>query len=119
VAQAYGRLTPEERQRCRVFAQNYGEAGAIEVLGRRLGLPSALSGHNIYWLWGPGDTLSDVLIIIGGRRQDNAGFFENIEIVGQTQSQWSMPYERGLDVSIARHPKIDPHEIWPKLKVYI
>jgi len=119
VAEAYSRLTPEERGRCRVFGQNYGEAGAIDVLGRRLGLPRALSGHNSYWLWGPGKEDWDVLIIIGGDRADNAEFFDEIEIVGQTKSPWSMPYERGLDVSIARRPKMNIREAWPRLKHFI
>ena len=119
VVEAYSRLTPEERQHCRVFGQNYGEAGAIDVLGRRLGLPRALSGHNSYWLWGSDAGSWDVLIIIGGDREDNAKFFEEIEIVGQTRSQWSMPYERGLDVSIARRPKMDFRALWPALKHYI
>ena len=30
---------------CAVFAQDYGQAGAIDFLGRRYGLPPALSGH--------------------------------------------------------------------------
>ncbi|HEV8337406.1 MAG TPA: glycosyltransferase family 39 protein [Candidatus Polarisedimenticolia bacterium] len=119
VAEAYRRLSPDERRHCRVFGQNYGEAGAIDVLGRRLGLPRALSGHNSYWLWGPGGDDWNVLIIIGGDRQDNAEFFEEIEIVGQTDSPWSMPYERGLDVSIARRPKMSIREAWPRLKMYI
>jgi hypothetical protein len=119
VANAYGRLTPEERRRCRVFGQNYGEAGAIDVLGRRFGLPRALSGHNSYWLWGPDAGSWNVLIIIGGDREDNAKYFEHIEIVGQTGSSWSMPYERGLDVSIARGPKVDILTLWPALKQFI
>ncbi|MGH7682179.1 MAG: glycosyltransferase family 39 protein, partial [Candidatus Eiseniibacteriota bacterium] len=119
VAKAYARLSPEERAHCRVFGQNYGEAGAIDVLGRRLGLPHAISGHNSYWYWGPGPGDWDVLIIIGGDRQDNAQFFEQIEIVGQTDSPWSMPYERGLDVSIARHPKLTLKEAWPKVRMLI
>jgi hypothetical protein len=119
VADAFGRLTSEERQRCRVFGQNYGEAGAVDVLGRRLGLPRALSGHNSYWLWGPDAGDWDVLIIIGGNPADNAEFFEEVEIIGQTRSQWSMPYERGLNVSIARRPKMDFRTIWPALKRYI
>ena len=119
VAEAWGRLTPEERRRCRVFGQNYGEAGAVDVLGRPLGLPPAISGHNSYWLWGPGEGDWDVLIIIGGDREDNARHFAEIEIVGQTASPWSMPYERGLDVSIARRPKISLEEAWPRLKRYI
>jgi len=119
VARAYERLTPEEKKRARVYGQNYGEAGAIDVLGRKLGLPRAMSGHNSYWLWGPGPGPVDVVIIIGGNREDNAQFFEDIEIVGQTSSAWSMPYERGLDVSIARRPKVDLREAWPRVKQFI
>ncbi len=119
VAKAYDKLNPEERSHCRVFGQNYGEAGAIDVLGRRLGLPRALSGHNSYWLWESPDASWDVLIIIGGDPEDNAEFFEEIEIVGQTSSRWSMPYERGLNVSIARRPKFNLREAWPRVKMYI
>ena len=119
VETAYQRLTPEERARCRVFGQNYGEAGAVDVLGRKRGLPAAMSGHNSYWLWGPGDFDGSVLIIIGGDREDNARFFEDIEIVGQTRSRYSMPYERGLDVSIGRRMKMSPREAWPRLRRYI
>jgi len=119
VHKAYLRLTPDERAHCRIFGQNYGEAGAVDVLGRKLGLPPAISGHNSYWLWGPGQGEVDVVIIIGGDRADNARYFEQIEIVGQTSSPWSMPYERGLDVSIARRPRVDLHEIWPQLRHYI
>ncbi|MGH7731111.1 MAG: glycosyltransferase family 39 protein [Candidatus Eiseniibacteriota bacterium] len=116
---AYQRLTPKERARCRVFGQNYGEAGAIDVLGRRLGLPRAMSGHNSYWLWGPGNFDGSVLIIIGGDREDNARFFEEVEIVGQTRSPYTMPYERGVDVSIARRPRGALREAWPMLKHFI
>jgi len=119
VEKAYLRLTPAERAHCRIFGQNYGEAGAVDVLGRRLGLPHAISGHNSYWLWGPGEDPVDVVIIIGGDRPDNAQFFEEIEIVGQTSSPWAMPYERGLDVSIGRRPKVDLRKAWPELRHYI
>ena len=119
VAKAYARLTPKERAKARVFGQNYGEAGAIDVIGRHLGLPRAMSGHNSYWLWGPGDWDGSVLIIIGGDRPDNAELFESIEIVGQTSSPYSMPYERGLDVSIGRGLKIPVKELWPRLRLYI
>uniref|UniRef100_A0A832MJ55 Glycosyltransferase RgtA/B/C/D-like domain-containing protein n=1 Tax=Eiseniibacteriota bacterium TaxID=2212470 RepID=A0A832MJ55_UNCEI len=119
VAEAHARLSPEERARCRVFGQNYGEAGAVDVLGRRLGLPRAISGHNSYWLWGPGAGEPEAIIAIGGDREGNARFFEEIEIVGRTASPWSMPYERGLDVWIGRRPKVSLREAWPALRRYI
>jgi len=119
VAEAYARLTPAERARAVVFGQNYGEAAAVDVLGARLGLPHAISGHNSYWMWGPGDWDGSVLIIIGGDRPDNATFFDNVEIVGQTDAPYAMPYERGLDVSIGRRLKESPERIWPRLKLFI
>jgi 4-amino-4-deoxy-L-arabinose transferase-like glycosyltransferase len=118
VAEACGRLSPDEKRRARVFGQNYGEAGAVDVLGRPLGLPPAISGHNSYWLWGPDAGEWDVLIIIGGDPEDNARYFEDVEIVGRTESRWSMPYERGLAVTIARRPTVSIEEAWPRLKHY-
>lgn len=47
VGEAYDRLTPEERAHCRVFGQNYGEAGAVDLFGRRRGWPPALSGTSM------------------------------------------------------------------------
>ena len=119
VAEAYRKLAPEEAASARVFGPHYGVAGAVDLLGRRQGLPAAISGHNSYWLWGPGDDRIDVLIIIGGKREDNARYFDQIEIVGQTGSPWAMPYERNLDISIARRPKVDIRDLWPQLKKFV
>jgi len=68
---------------------------------------------------GPGDWDGSVLTIIGGERPDNAELFESIEIIGQTSSPYSMPYERGLDVSIARGLKVPVKELWPRLRLFI
>ena len=118
VAKATARLTPGERRKAVVFGQNYGEAAAVEVLGRRLGLPRAISGHNNYWLWGPGDWDGSVMIIIGGDADDNAAYFESVERVGVWDHPLAMPYERGLDISIARGFRGSPREAWPQLKHY-
>ncbi len=48
-AQAWNGLAPAERSDCAIFAQDYGQAGAIDFLGRRYGLPPALSGHQTYF----------------------------------------------------------------------
>src|SRR6266849_441098 len=41
-AVAWNRIPAAERQDCGIFAQNYGQAGAIDFFGRRYGLPPAL-----------------------------------------------------------------------------
>jgi hypothetical protein len=40
------------------------------VLGRPLGLPPAVSGHNNYFLWGPQGHGGSVVIRLGGRLED-------------------------------------------------
>ena len=119
VAKAAARLTPEERAHAVVFGQNYGEAGAIDVLGPKLGLPPAVSGHNNYYLWGPGGWDGKAMIIIGGDDADNARFFDSVERVGVWDHPYAMPYERGLEISIGRGFKGSPAEVWPKLKHFV
>lgn len=119
VARAWETLTPEERLHARVFGQNYGEAGAVDVLDHRLGLPPTLSGHNSYWLWGPEGWDGRVLVIIGGDPEDNAKWFDSIQQVGTVDSPFAMPYERGIGVSIGRGLKMPVAEAWPKLKNFI
>jgi hypothetical protein len=43
VARIYAGLSPEERARTGIFANNYGEAEAIGRLGPRYGLPPPLA----------------------------------------------------------------------------
>ena len=63
------RLPPEQRASTALFAQNYGEAGALDWLGAAHGLPPARSGHNHYFLWGPGDA-ADHLLVVGGELEE-------------------------------------------------
>jgi hypothetical protein len=119
VARVHRSLPPEEQQRCVVFGQNYGEAGAIDALGRRLGLPRAVSGHNSYWLWGPGDWDGSVMIILGSNQEDNEEFFEQVEQVATIPCDRCMPYERDLPVFVGRRLKMPVAEAWPRLKMYI
>jgi len=65
VATVYDGLPVQERKEASIFTANYGEAGAIAVYGQRYGLPEALSGHNTYWLWGPGDAPDQVVVAVG------------------------------------------------------
>jgi 4-amino-4-deoxy-L-arabinose transferase-like glycosyltransferase len=83
VAQVYQRLPPEEQARTVIFARNYGEAGAIDWLGRAYGLPPARSGHNHYFLWGPGEVEPEVLIIIGGAAEDHTEECSQLELAAR------------------------------------
>jgi Dolichyl-phosphate-mannose-protein mannosyltransferase len=53
VALAYRTIPPAQRTHAGIYANNYGEAGAVDRFGAARGLPHAWSGHNGYGLWGP------------------------------------------------------------------
>jgi hypothetical protein len=65
VEEAVAGLPPEDRARAVIVAENYAEAGALEVLGRDL--PPVYSGHNAYWDWGPPPDDLTVVVTVGWR----------------------------------------------------
>jgi len=115
-AQAWNRLSPEERSDCGIFAQDYGQAGGIDFLGRPYGLPRALSGHQTYFLWGPRGYSGNCLIVLDDRRETLEKLWRNVEFVGTSADN---PYalEKKIDVYICRGPKFGTlAQLWPKLK---
>jgi hypothetical protein len=119
VARAYHSLSPAEQAECAIYAQNYGQAGALDHFGGRYGLPKAISGHNNYWLWGPGRRSGRVLIIIGGRREDHLKAYEEVTLFAIHRHPYAMPYESDLPIWICRRPKVTLKQIWPLVKSYI
>ena len=118
VSAAYGQLTPAEKEKAAFFAYNYGDAGAISRLGRSMDLPPAISGHNNYWLWGPGDFDGQVAIIIGDSREDHLASFASVTQAGMVDCGYCMPYENNRPVWICRGLKRPVTEVWPDLKHY-
>lgn len=119
VAEVYERLPPAERKVAGIFAQNYGEAGALNVLGRAHGLPRAVSGHNNYWLWGPGEYSGEVMIIVGGEEGDNRRVCGSLERAGTTHCGYCIPYENHLPIYVCRGLSVPVADLWPQLKRFI
>ena len=115
-AVAWNRISAEERHDCAIFAQDYGQAGAIDFLGRRYGLPPALSGHQTYFLWGPRGYSGNCLIVLDDSRKTLEGYFEHVEYVGKsTDNPYAM--EREIPVFICRGARFGTlADIWPRLK---
>jgi len=101
VAAAFDTLTPDERRTAAVLVGNYGEAGAIELLGRSRGLV-AISGHNNYWLWGPQGRTGDVLLVISRSRERQAQRFTSVTDAGEIDCGDCMPYENHLRIFVGR-----------------
>ncbi len=115
VGSVYWSLPPEERARAGIYAENYGEAGAVDFFGPRLGLPNAISAHQTYFYWGPRQFTGDVLIVLNEDRQSL-----DQHCVTVTDGPWvghplSMFWERfRIYVCRGAHPPLP--ELWPRLK---
>jgi hypothetical protein len=116
VARVYHSLPSEDRAKTAILAKNYGEAGAIDFFGPPLGLPSAISGHQDYWYWGPRDYTGDVIIAMQYSREEllkmGCASVEDGPMVGN-------PYamaEEHFQIVVCRGLRPFLLEQWPSLK---
>lgn len=114
-AQVYQSLSPEEQAKTAIFAQNYGQAGAIDLYGPALGLPPALSGHQNYYYWGARGYTGEIVIALGANALDLSRFFGDVRQVAYVRHPYSMPYQN-FPVYLCRKPRRTLQEIWPEVK---
>jgi 4-amino-4-deoxy-L-arabinose transferase-like glycosyltransferase len=115
-AVAWNRLSPAERSDCGIFAQDYGQAGAIDFLGRRYGLPPSLSGHQTWFLWGPRGYSGNCMIVLDDRKERLEELWQHVEYVGTSADN---PYalEKQIDVFICKGSKFGTlASLWPQVK---
>jgi len=117
VALAWERIPSAERADCGIFAQDYGQAGAIDWFGPRNGLPPSLSGHQTWYIWGPRGYSGNCLIVLDDSRERLESIFKHVEFVGRSPDN---PYalEKNIPVFIFRGLKSGGTlaEAWPNLK---
>jgi hypothetical protein len=115
-AVAWNQLASAERGDCGVFAQDFGQAGAIDFLGRRYGLPASLSGHQTWFLWGPRGYSGNCMIVLDDSRKNLEQLWQHVDYVGTSAAS---PYalEQQIGVYICRGKKFDSWAgLWPHVK---
>jgi hypothetical protein len=112
----WNRIPTEERSDCGIFAQDYGQAGAIDFFDRARGLPGALSGDRTYFLWGPRGYSGNCMIVLDDRREKLERLWQHVEYAGTSEEN---PYalERPAPFFICRGKKFDSLAgLWPMVK---
>jgi 4-amino-4-deoxy-L-arabinose transferase-like glycosyltransferase len=118
VARAYDALPAPERNEAAIFTRNYGEAGALEIFGRDYGLPEPLSGHNNYWLWGPGGSGDRAVLAVGALSQLRPHFAE-CRSSGTIHSPDGVDNdENGTGIWICTRPRGAWTTFWSSLRNY-
>lgn len=115
VARIYDALPAEDRARACIFANNYGEAGAMNLFGPRYGLPPTVSAHQTHFFWGPRGCTGEVLIVLQDDRETLEGICASVEEAGVHTHPWGMAEENNpIYVCRGLHPPLA--EMWPRLK---
>ncbi|HEY3681803.1 MAG TPA: hypothetical protein VGL93_02125 [Streptosporangiaceae bacterium] len=105
-----------------VFTSNYGEAGALTILGPAAGLRLPVSsGHNAYMLWGPPPgTTPDTVLCVGEfdarylrRAWSDVREVEPIRMPGGIVDEETADHAA---IYLCRHPCGDRAAIWPRLR---
>jgi hypothetical protein len=119
IERVYHGLPENEQRSCAILAGNYGEAGAIDFYGPRLGLPGAISGHNNYFLWGPRGYSGECVILFGERAEEFKNFFGDAERVGTISDAHAMPSEQNVPIYLCRKPLAPLDVLWPRFRMII
>src|SRR6202000_2395004 len=106
-------LPPDERASVGVFTANYGEQGAVEILGPAYGLPMPISRTNSAWLRGDPTVPPTTLIVLGFSKANAEKMFADCRLVGQVDNPEGVENEeRGGSVFVCGPPRLPWPEFW-------
>lgn len=115
----YRSLPEQERNNCVIWAENYGEAGALKILGKKYGLPNPISRHGSFWLWGYGNNEATVWISLGNEKESVEYIFAETELVKTIYHKYAVDEENGIPLYICRKPKMSIAKWWKDYEPYI
>jgi 4-amino-4-deoxy-L-arabinose transferase-like glycosyltransferase len=101
-----------------IFTGNYGEAGALDVLGTADHLPPVLSGNNNYWIWGPGRASDRIVLVV-----DAVGwlrpYFAHCRVLTTYNPPYHVPSDfTDLQIGVCTGPSAGWPALWPHLQNY-
>jgi hypothetical protein len=103
VIKTYHSLSDSEKTRCAIYAENYGQAGAIKYYGKKHGLPEPTSFNETFLLWAPDSVDITTLIYVNDEVEEISYFFAEVRQVGEITNAFAR--ESGLPVFLCRHPR--------------
>jgi 4-amino-4-deoxy-L-arabinose transferase-like glycosyltransferase len=118
VATIYHALPEAERARTAIYANNYGEAGAIDRYGPAHGLPAAISGINSYWARGYGNPPPTTVIVLGDDAEGISDTPATCMLAGRVRIPHGVENEESghPDIYVCRDLKFDWAKAWPKMQ---
>jgi len=121
IAAVRDQLPSDQRARLTILAENYGEVGAINLLGPRYSLPQAISGVNSSWERGFGDPPPETVILVGFREQFASMYFTSCRLAAHTWNSYGIDNEESFerpDIYVCGPPKDGWPAFWQSFQYF-
>jgi hypothetical protein len=108
-------LPAEQQAHLGIVVGNYGEAGAIEMLGAAYQLPPPISTVNSFWYRGYPTPPPTTIILLGNSRQRADEIFTNCRLAGYNGNPNLVRNEESTDhpdIFVCGPPRIPWQELW-------
>lgn len=112
-------LPLDQRDHLGIATGNYGEYGAIEMLGPGYGLPAPIGTTNSEWLRGYPSAQLTTFIVLGNDRDDADSIFTNCRLAGHNGNSEGIRNEESLDhpdIFVCGPPRLPWAEVWKQHK---
>lgn len=105
VIKTYQNLNEAEKANCAIYAENYGQAGAIKYHSRKLGLPEPVCFNETFVLWAPDSVAKQLTLIYVNDElgEDIQQLFTNVTLAGKVDNAYFR--ENGLQIYLCRNPR--------------
>lgn len=121
VSQIRDSLPPEQQQNLGIAVRNYGEQGAIEILGSAYHLPPPISGVNSSWLRGYPTPVPSTIIVMGQSRKEADRLFTSCRWVAHNGNSLGVKNEEredDPDIFVCGAPRLPWPEFWKQYQSY-
>ena len=112
----YQSLSPDEKKHTIIWAENYGEAGAVKIIGDNYNLPDPVCKHGSFWLWGAGENDGEIAISLGNEEGAVSYFYEEYQLIKMIKHPYAIDEEHNIPLYLCRKPKVKFQDYWPKFE---
>jgi hypothetical protein len=108
-------LPADEQAHLGITTGNYGEYGAVEILGRAYGLPNPIGTTNSEWLRGYPTTAPTALIVLGLSAEQANAIFTGCRLAGHNGNSEGVRNEESEDhpdIFLCGPPRVPWADLW-------
>lgn len=120
VDSTFRNLPATEQKSCLIWGRHYSQAGGINLLGRKYGLPPAISFHSSYYKWVPDFPANLTMIVISDYSWDKEHwlrYFSDVQEVDRIENLYASDKEWYVQhVFLCRNLKYSSDELKVKFR---